>query len=120
MSVFSLSLTRSQRGLFQNLISNAIKFRGPNAPIVKIGAKKHEMGWIFHVTDNGIGIDPANKEKVFEMFKRLHPRSEYEGSGIGLATCRKIVETYGGRIWLESKPGEGTTFYFGFPESQTL
>ena len=101
--------------LFQNLISNAIKFKGENNPTVEIDCRKDANEFIFSIKDNGIGIAPENHEKVFEMFKRLHSREEYEGTGIGLATCKKIVQKYGGEIWIESEIGEGTTFFFSMP-----
>jgi signal transduction histidine kinase len=99
--------------LFQNLISNAIKFRkeeGP--PVIKIGASKNDAHWLFSVEDNGIGIDQQYSEKIFVIFKKLHSKARYEGTGIGLAIAKKIVEKYGGNIWFESAPGKGTTFYF--------
>ena len=102
--------------LFQNLIGNAIKFRGADPPEVAVTAEPEETGWwLFAIRDNGIGIDPRHADRVFAVFQRLHSRQEYPGTGIGLAVCRKIVERHGGRIWLESKPGEGTTFLFTLP-----
>ena len=99
--------------LFQNLIGNAIKFRKKDvAPIVNISAKKINGIWTFKVSDNGIGIERKNKEKVFILFQRLHNKREYEGTGIGLAHCKKIVELHNGSIWIESIPGQGTDFYF--------
>ncbi|NJP10412.1 MAG: response regulator [Leptolyngbyaceae cyanobacterium RU_5_1] len=99
--------------LFQNLISNAIKFVHPGVtPHVKISALQQHNEWRFGVHDNGIGIEPQNLEQIFEIFQRLHTQEKYPGTGIGLATCKKIVETQGGCIWVESQPDEGTTFYF--------
>jgi len=101
------------RLLFQNLISNAIKFSKKGIdPIIEIKAKTMEHGWEFSVKDNGIGIPQEFQEKIFAIFQRLHLREEYEGTGIGLAHCRKIVHLHGGEIWVKSKPNEGSTFYF--------
>jgi signal transduction histidine kinase len=101
--------------LFQNLVGNAIKFRGSDPPRIRVTAEKAGREWIFSVADNGLGIAPEHAEMIFVIFKRLHTRSEYPGNGIGLSICKKIVEQQGGRIWVESVPGQGATFRFSLP-----
>lgn len=101
--------------LLANLVSNAIKFHGDSRPKIEISAVTYENEFVFSVEDNGIGIDPKYADKLFKMFSRLHARDEYPGTGIGLAICKKIVDRHGGKIWFESEPGKGTTFYFTVP-----
>jgi light-regulated signal transduction histidine kinase (bacteriophytochrome) len=101
--------------IFQNLIGNAIKFRGRESPVISIRAEKADQRWLFRVSDNGIGIAPEYAQNIFVAFQRLHARSEYPGNGIGLAICKKIVGRYGGRIWVESQAGSGSTFKFTLP-----
>jgi PAS domain S-box-containing protein len=103
--------------LFQNLIGNAIKFRSEKRPPeIHISASHQDSAWQFAVTDNGIGIEPQYVERIFLIFQRLHTRQKYPGTGIGLAICKKIIERHGGKIWVESKPGNGSTFYFTVPD----
>ncbi len=103
--------------VFQNLIGNALKFRGERPPRIRLAAEKSNGKCLFRVEDNGIGIDKQYSDRVFQMFQRLHERGRYEGNGIGLAIARKIVERHGERIWFESEPGNGTTFYFTMPSA---
>ncbi len=104
--------------LFQNLIANAIKFKkSGTAPVIRISSRAGRSEWIIGVHDNGIGIDRAFSERIFTIFQRLHTREEYPGTGVGLAICRRIVERHGGRIWVESKQGEGSSFYFTLPQT---
>ena len=103
--------------VFQNLINNAMKFRSEDKPKINISVKEEEDYWLFAVEDNGIGIDPKHSERIFEVFKRLHKKRDYPGTGIGLAICKKIIERHGGRIWVESELGKGSNFYFTLPKS---
>jgi PAS domain S-box-containing protein len=98
--------------LFQNLIANGLKFHGERPPQIHIGARSEQERWVFWVRDNGIGIESQYFERVFQVFQRLHTRNKYPGTGIGLAICKKIVERHGGTIWVESQPGQGSTFFF--------
>jgi PAS domain S-box-containing protein len=106
--------------LFQNLLSNAIKFHGSESPCIHVGVRREENNWLFNVCDNGIGIDPKFADRIFVIFQRLHNREAYPGTGIGLAICKRIVQRHGGRIWVESRPGNGATFYFTIPIKETL
>lgn len=103
--------------LFQNLIANALKFRGDRRPVVRVGARRDPAAWRFEVADNGIGIDPALSDRIFRMFQRGRAGEGYAGTGIGLAICRRIVERHGGRIWVEPTPGGGATFVFTIPDA---
>ena len=98
--------------LFQNLISNGFKFKGNQPAIVEITSRELENHYEFQIKDNGIGISPKYQEQIFIIFKRLHTRDKYEGTGIGLAICKKVVKNHSGKIWLESEEGVGTTVYF--------
>ncbi|ULH17320.1 ATP-binding protein (plasmid) [Deinococcus sp. KNUC1210] len=99
--------------LFQNLIGNAVKFRRPGvAPRIQVQATRSDAHWHVSVHDNGIGMKPEYFDRIFVMFQRLHHRSEYQGTGLGLSICQKIVEQHGGRVWVESVEGEGSTFHF--------
>ena len=102
--------------LFQNLIGNAIKYRNEDRPEIRVAARAERDQWVFSIQDNGIGIEPQYNDRIFEMFQRLHTREKYSGTGIGLTICRKIVERHGGRIWVESQPGHGSTFLFTIPK----
>jgi len=105
--------------LLQNLIANAIKFRGEQKPEIHVGCQKYRdnRDWQFSVRDNGIGIDPQFNDRIFVIFQRLHARDKYQGYGIGLSICKRIVERHGGRIWVESEAGKGATFYFTIPDN---
>ena len=103
--------------VFQNLIGNAIKFRGEEKPYIHIDAiKNDDKFWTFSIRDNGIGINPEYSEKIFFIFQRLHTKEKYPGTGIGLGLTKKIIERHGGKIWLDSEPGKGSTFYFTLPQ----
>ena len=101
--------------LFQNLIANALKFNRSTSPEILIRAERENDFWIFSVSDNGIGIDPQHCDRIFRLFQRLHPQDEYLGNGLGLAICKRIVEHHGGKIWVESALGHGSTFFFSLP-----
>jgi signal transduction histidine kinase len=105
--------------LFQNLLSNAIKFRGEKAPQIEVSAAREDGSWLFSVTDNGIGIEPEFADRIFVIFQRLHDRAAYAGTGIGLAMCRKIVEHYGGKMWLDTSFQGGSRFFFTLPAQPT-
>jgi PAS domain S-box-containing protein len=102
--------------LFQNLVGNAIKFRGEESPRIHVSVEEKGNEWVFSMKDNGIGIDPQFKERIFIAFQRLHSREKYPGTGMGLAICKKLVERHGGKIWVESELGKGSTFYFTMPK----
>jgi signal transduction histidine kinase len=104
--------------IFQNLVSNAIKYRGSRPPRIHVGAVQQDGVWRFSVQDNGIGIDPRYKDQVFGLFKRLHSGGRYAGTGLGLAICKKLVERHNGRMWVESEPGVGSTFFFTLSGSE--
>jgi light-regulated signal transduction histidine kinase (bacteriophytochrome) len=101
--------------LFQNLIGNAIKYHGEETPKIHISSENRDDEYIFSITDNGIGIDQKNLDRIFTMFQRLHTREEYDGTGIGLTISQKILQKHRGKIWAESEHGKGTTFYFTLP-----
>jgi len=102
--------------LFLNLMGNALKYRNSKPLNIEVGCEDREELWQFYVKDNGMGIDPKFFNKIFIIFQRLHNKSEYSGTGIGLSVCKKIVKQHGGNIWVESAPGKGSTFYFTIPK----
>jgi len=104
--------------LFQNLISNAIKFQSNKRPNIHIFVQESAEEWLFGVNDNGIGIESEHQKKIFDVFRRLNTRDEFEGTGIGLAICKRILERHDGRIWVDSEPGKGSTFYFTIPKPE--
>jgi len=103
--------------LFQNLIGNALKYRGESVPKIHVSAEDNGREWVFSIRDNGIGFDPKHAKRIFMIFQRLHTRREYPGTGIGLALCERIVQRHGGRIWADSTPGRGSTFCFALPHN---
>ena len=105
--------------LFQNMIGNALRYRGEATPKVHVEAALIADGWCFSIRDNGIGIHPEYTEQIFELFTRLHSTSEYPGTGMGLAICKRIIDRLGGRIWVESEPGQGSTFFFVVPAARS-
>lgn len=101
--------------LLQNLVYNALKYKGEDPPRIHVSCRREDGDHLFSVEDNGMGIDPRFHDRIFQIFQRLHARDEYSGTGIGLALCKRIVENHGGRIWVKSAEGEGSTFYFTMP-----
>jgi light-regulated signal transduction histidine kinase (bacteriophytochrome) len=105
--------------LFQNLIGNAVKFHGEQPPQIHVGVRREPGSWVCSIRDNGIGIEPQYFDRIFQLFQRLHTRKHYPGTGIGLTICKRIVERHGGKIWVESRLGQGTTFFFSLPDAAT-
>jgi len=120
LMIHPLPVIKAEKGqihqLFQNLIGNAIKYSSPRPPLIEVGYEDQELHWQFFVKDHGIGINPKFFDKIFIIFQRLHNKSEFSGTGIGLAICKKIVERHGGNIWVESEPGDGSTFFVRLPK----
>ncbi|MBV8818360.1 MAG: GHKL domain-containing protein [Acidobacteriaceae bacterium] len=106
--------------LFQNLIGNALKYAGDKPPRIHVSVRKTEGSWVFSVRDNGIGMEMRHTEQIFHLFRRLHADGDYEGAGVGLAICKRIVERQGGKIWVESELGKGSTFYFSIPAAKPV
>jgi light-regulated signal transduction histidine kinase (bacteriophytochrome) len=104
--------------LFQNLVGNAFKYKSDEPPVINISYEEDNAAYKFAISDNGIGIDPKFFHKIFIIFQRLHNREKYSGTGIGLAICKKIIDKHGGKIWVSSTPGKGSTFYFTLPKSK--
>ena len=120
-SIFAIRFRIKQ--LIYNLVSNSLKFRGEDNPIIRIGCCEDTTNsncWLFYVKDNGIGIEPKYYDRIFGVFKRLYSREEYPGTGIGLALCKRIVETHGGKIWVDSTVGKGTFMYFTIAKSWSI
>ena len=109
----------TQKILIQNLVANAIKFRNKDRPRIHVSSEQKNSTWVFSVSDNGIGIDSQYYERIFAIFQRLHGKTEYPGTGIGLAVCKRIVERHGGRMWVDSECGKGSRFYFTTPVSES-
>jgi light-regulated signal transduction histidine kinase (bacteriophytochrome) len=105
--------------VISNLVSNAVKFNTRPDPAIEISWKDRGNDYVFSVKDNGIGIDPQYFDKIFQVFQRLHRREDFEGTGAGLAICKKIIEAHGGEIWVESAPNAGSTFSFSLPKNRT-
>jgi signal transduction histidine kinase len=107
--------------LFQNLIGNALKYRAPDRPpLVEVDWRRDGGEWLVSISDNGIGISPEYRQDIFKIFRRLHSSRDYEGTGIGLAVCQKVVANHNGRIWVESRPGEGSVFHLTLPEAAEI
>jgi signal transduction histidine kinase len=102
--------------VFQNLLSNAVKYMDKPKGLIKVGCVEEDSFWKFNITDNGPGIEEKHFERIFQMFQTLAPRDEFESTGVGLTVTKKIVELYKGKIWVESKVGEGSTFFFTLPK----
>ncbi len=117
IEIFTSPLAKDGEQVLQSLIANALKYRSPQPPVIRISAARLGSQWVISVDDNGIGIAPDDQDRLFKIFSRLHAAASIPGAGIGLATCRRIVEPHGGQIWIDSAPGEGSTFSFTIPAS---